>query len=233
MLSTARSRSIACVSRPRTSSEANLAISLSFLRLRREKCLGMKKGLLVVISGPSGAGKTAICERLCQGDGIARAVTATTRAMRAGEVDGIDYHFLDIGNFEEMVDRGGFLEHAEVHKNLYGSPIAELEEQLETTDVVLLNIDVQGAQQLMNRGVDALSIFLEPPSLAELQRRLESRGEEEKETIELRMSDALEELEMKAKYDHCVVNDVLDLAADRVLALIEESRAARRTAGDR
>ena len=164
---------------------------------------------------------------------MVRAITSTTRELRNGEVDGVDYHFLDRKEFMVQVDRGGFLEHAEVHQNLYGSPAAAIEKQLESAEVVLLNIDVQGVMQLMERKVDALSIFIEPPSVAELKKRLEERGDQETETMELRIKNAIVELELKDRYDHCVVNDELDVAVDEVKKLVEESITSRRSAGDR
>lgn len=199
----------------------------------REEYLLAERGLLVVISGPSGAGKTAICDRLCQVQGVVRAITSTTRESREGEVDGIDYHFLDREEFEKQVNQGGFLEHAEVHQNFYGSPVAAIEEQLESAEVVLLNIDVQGAMQLMDGDTDALFIFIEPPSVAELKRRMESRGDPETETMELRIKNAQVELKLKDRYDHCVVNEDLDVAVGEVRALIEESITSRRSAGNR
>ena len=116
------------------------------------------RGILVVLSGPSGVGKTAVSDRLVKQDGIVRAITATTRAPREGERDAVDYHFLDRDRFEKQVQEGGFLEHAEVHGNLYGSPRDGIERQLATSMAVLLLIDVQGADLLRQRQVDALEI---------------------------------------------------------------------------
>ena len=179
------------------------------------------RGILVVLSGPSGVGKTAVSERLVREDGIVRAVTSTTRPPREGEMDGVDYHFLDRADFERQVKEGGFLEHAEVHGNLYGSPRDGIERQLISARAVLLLIDVQGAQLLRQGQVDALEIFLEPPGGEELKRRIVSRGEEDDESIELRLRNALTEIAEKDKYDHCVVNDDLEQAVEQIRSIIE------------
>ena len=179
-------------------------------------------GVLVVLSGPSGVGKTAISERVISKGNYVRAITATTRSPREGEQDGVDYHFLDRGSFEERIEGGGFLEHAEVHGNLYGSPRADIEKQQQQARAVLLLIDVQGAENLRKQAVDALHVFLEPPGLEELQRRLAGRGDETDEEMELRLENARAELEHKNRYDHCVVNDDLDRAADQLIGIVEE-----------
>lgn len=179
------------------------------------------RGILVVLSGPSGVGKTAVSERLVREDGIVRAVTSTTRPPREGEMDGVDYHFLDRADFERQVKEGGFLEHAEVHGNLYGSPRDGIERQLISARAVLLLIDVQGAQLLRQGQVDALEIFLEPPGEEELKRRIVSRGEEDDDSIDLRLRNALTEIAEKDKYDHCVVNDDLEQAIEQIRSIIE------------
>ena len=179
------------------------------------------RGILVVLSGPSGVGKTAVSDRLVKQDGIVRAITATTRAPREGERDAVDYHFLDRDRFEKQVQGGGFLEHAEVHGNLYGSPRDGIERQLATSMAVLLLIDVQGADLLRQRQVDALQIFLEPPGEEELKRRLLARGDDDQETIDLRLGNALAELAEKDKYDHRVVNDDLENTVEQIRSIIE------------
>jgi len=179
------------------------------------------RGILVVLSGPSGVGKTAVSDRLVKQDGIVRAITATTRAPREGERDAVDYHFLDRDRFEKQVQEGGFLEHAEVHGNLYGSPRDGIERQLATSMAVLLLIDVQGADLLRQRQVDALQIFLEPPGEEELKRRLLARGDDDQETIDLRLGNALAELAEKDKYDHRVVNDDLENTVEQIRSIIE------------
>ena len=186
------------------------------------------RGILVVLSGPSGVGKTVVSEGLQKEAGYVRAITATTRSPRAGEKDGVDYHFLDREGFEKCVEEGGFLEHAEVHGNLYGSPREGIEQQLDQSRAVLLLIDVQGAEKLRQDEVAALQIFLEPPGIEELRQRIESRGVEDDETITLRLRNALSELKQKFRYDHCVVNDVLDDTVEEVYSIIEEELSRRR-----
>ncbi len=185
---------------------------------------GVERGQLVVISGPSGAGKTTVCDRLLGESGIVRAITATTRTPREGEVDGVHYCFLDEATFRKDIDSGRFLEWAEVHGQLYGTPEGPLELQLGAGSSVLLNIDVQGAEQLMDRGVPALYVFLDPPSLEELRGRLEARGADDAGSIETRLKNAREELARKDRYDHVVVNDELDRAVEEVLAQIRKAR---------
>ena len=144
-----------------------------------------------------------------------------------GEQDGVDYLFLDRARFEQRVEEGGFLEHAEGHGNLYGSPRDGIEQQLVQTRAVLLLIDVQGARKLRQDGVDTLQIFLEPPGLEELRRRIEMRGVENEEMVDLRLRNALSEMEQKDGYDHCVVNEVLDDTIEEVASIIEEELTRR------
>ena len=183
-------------------------------------------GRLVVLSGPSGAGKTTACDRLQADPAITRAITATTRAPRAGEVDGVHYFFFDEESFRKGIEEGKFLEHAEVHGRFYGTPKEHLEELIASGRTVLLSIDVQGAEELMDRRVPAIYIFLEPPSLEELKRRLVDRASDDSETIELRLKNALEEMARRDRYDHCIVNDDLDRAVDEILGLIGEGAAS-------
>ena len=185
------------------------------------------RGILVVLSGPSGVGKTVVSEGLQEKSGYVRAITATTRPPRAGEEDGVDYLFLDRAQFEQRVEEGGFLEHAEVYGNLYGSPRDGIEQQLAQSRAVLLLIDVQGAEKLRQDGVDALQIFLEPPGLEELRRRIEMRGVESEETMDLRLRNALSEMEQRDRYDRCVVNGVLEETVEEVSSIIEEELTRR------
>ncbi|NRA74524.1 MAG: guanylate kinase [Planctomycetes bacterium] len=185
------------------------------------------RGILVVLSGPSGVGKTVGSEGLQEKSGYVRAITATTRPPRAGEEDGVDYLFLDRAQFEQRVEEGGFLEHAEVYGKLYGSPRDGIEQQLAQSRVVLLLIDVQGAEKLRQDGVDALQIFLEPPGLEELRRRIEMRGVESEETMDLRLRNALSEMEQRDRYDRCVVNGVLEETVEEVFSIIEEELTRR------
>lgn len=173
------------------------------------------RGHLIVISGPSGVGKTALVDFLLAEYPCERCVTATTRAPRDGEKDGIDYHFFDRSAFEEGLGRGEFLEHAEVYGNLYGTPLGPIRAQLEAGKTVLLAIDVQGATQLMDRGLPAQFCFIEAPSWEELESRLRGRNSEEEAAIERRLQTARDELAVKDRYDVSIVNDRLADAARR------------------
>ncbi|MCU0724899.1 MAG: guanylate kinase [Planctomycetes bacterium] len=187
----------------------------------------MKRGLLVVISGPSGSGKTTVAAKLLALPGFARAVTATTRAPRAGETDGVDYLFFTREEFLARVARGEFLEHATVHGNLYGTPRRSVEEALARGGVCLLAIDVQGAAALRGRLSPALFVFLKAPGGEELERRLRSRGTEDEATVARRLETAREELRREAEFDVSVVNDDLD----RTVAEVRE-RIGKRLASE-
>ena len=178
----------------------------------------------MVISGPSGVGKTAIVERLIDRGACQRAITATTRAPRSGEVDGVDYFFHDRAAFEAGIEKGEFLEHAEVHGNLYGTPKAPLEKQLADGQTVLLNIDVQGGERLMELEVDAKFVFLLPPSTDELERRLRSRASDDEATIARRLDNARGELARQDRYQYRVVNDDLEHACDQIVEILSGSR---------
>jgi guanylate kinase len=187
----------------------------------------VKRGLLVVISGPSGSGKTTVAAKLLALPGFARAVTATTRAPRAGETDGVDYLFFTREEFLARVARGEFLEHATVHGNLYGTPRRSVEEALARGGVCLLAIDVQGAAALRGRLSPALFVFLKAPGGEELERRLRSRGTEDEATVARRLETAREELRREAEFDVSVVNDDLD----RTVAEVRE-RIGKRLASE-
>lgn len=178
-------------------------------------------GCLLVVSGPSGVGKTVLCDRLLDQGVAVRAITATTRAPRAGEKHGEHYLFFAREDFEQGVREGRFLEHAEVYGNLYGVPRESLEEQLAAGKHVLLNIDVQGAETLMKQGTDATYVFVLPPSLEELERRLRSRGSDDAEAIRVRLDTARREMELQDNYDVRVVNDDLDRAVEELAQLLE------------
>jgi len=189
------------------------------------------RGILVVISGPSGVGKTTVVERVLAGAGYARAVTATTRAPREGEVDGRDYVFLGRDDFLSRVARDEFLEHATVYGNLYGTPRAHVTDILDRGEVCILNVDVQGAAQVRGRIGPALFLFIGPPSFEVLEARLTGRGTEGRETAMRRLDVAREELARQDEYDVVVVNDELDRVVEEVTATIEEWRA-RAAAGE-
>src|SRR6185436_3009080 len=171
--------------------------------------MAQERGLLVVLSGPSGVGKTSVAQRLLRFEGYARAVTATTRTPRTGERDGIDYRFLDEAAFRASIGRGEFLEHAVVHGKLYGTPKDAVEEILDQGLVCLLVIDVQGAATLRGQDVDALFVFVAPPSLDELERRLRERGTDSDCAIAGRLSNARGEFARSGEFDAVVINDDL------------------------
>lgn len=180
-----------------------------------------RKGRLFVISGPSGVGKgTITTEVLKRIPSLKKAVTYTTRTPRPGEVAGKDYHFVNRDEFERLKCQGEFLEWAEVYGNFYGSPKREVERLLpEGFDVVLV-LDVQGALSVKEKYPDSVLVFLKPPSLEELRRRLEDRGTEPPEVIERRMLKASWEMQQAGKFDHIVVNDELDKAVDEIIRII-------------
>ncbi|MGE0142171.1 MAG: guanylate kinase [Planctomycetota bacterium] len=176
-------------------------------------------GRLVVISGPSGAGKTSVCKALKQDPRVEFSVSATTRAMRAGEVDGVDYHFLTVEDFQAREARGEFLESASYNGRYYGTLRAPMERALTAGKVFVLEIEVQGTRQLRSRKVEGTYVFVVPPDMAELRRRLTARGQNSVEEIENRMRIAAAELEARDLYDHVVENHRLEDTIARVRAL--------------
>ena len=167
-------------------------------------------GKLVILSGPSGVGKdTVLAQWHKVNPQVARVVACTTRQPRAGEVDGEDYHFLSVQEFLFKIEAGDFLEHKEVHGNYYGTPQSAMQGLLDVGKVAVLKIDVQGALTVMNRRPDAISIFLQPPNEAELERRIRERGLDSEEVIRVRLQNALEEMSFADRYDYRIVNDNL------------------------
>jgi guanylate kinase len=184
-----------------------------------------RSGLLIVMSGPSGVGKDTIIERLLELDPNLRySVSYTTRAPRPGEVDGVSYTFVSRERFEEMVRRGGFLEHATYAGHLYGTPAAPVEAARNAGHDILLKIEVQGAQQVRERAPDATFIFIAPPNKEELARRQEVRGKETDQDMTERRKIAEKEMQYASQYDHVVVNDDLDRAVAEVLQIIRRAR---------
>ncbi|MGQ9463923.1 MAG: guanylate kinase [Candidatus Fervidibacter sp.] len=180
-----------------------------------------RKGRLFVISGPSGVGKgTITIEVLKQVPSLKKVVTYTTRAPRPGEVAGKDYHFVNLDEFERLKCQGEFLEWAEVYGNFYGSPRREVERLLSEGFDVVLVLDVQGALSVKAQYPDSVLVFLKPPSLEELRRRLEERGTEPPEVIERRMLKASWEMQQAGKFNHIVVNDEIDKAVDEIIHII-------------
>lgn len=190
----------------------------------------MRRGLLIILSSPSGAGKSTLARRLRDWDPHLRfSISATTRAPRPGEVDGDHYHFVSDDSFKTQVSHGGMLEHAHVFGNFYGSPKAPVASAIDEGCDVLFDIDWQGAQQIRNSslGQHTLSIFLLPPSIVELRRRLESRAQDDAETIARRMHKSWDEISHWDSYDYVLVNDDLDRTEAQLRTIIEATRLRR------
>ncbi len=189
-----------------------------------------RRGLMLVLSSPSGAGKTAISRAILDGDAaVTLSVSATTRPQRPGEVDGVDYVFVDDAGFAQMVADGAFLEHATVFGHSYGTPREPVEAALAAGRDVLFDVDWQGAQQLAQAARDDLaSIFILPPSTAELARRLEARAQDPPDVVAARMAQAAGEMSHWAEYDYVIVNDDLDESAASVRAILHAERLRRR-----
>ena len=184
----------------------------------------MRRGNLFVISGPSGAGKGTLVSRIMERVPDAwLSISVTTRDPREGEIDGVHYLFYDDARFDELAAQDGFLEWAQVHDHKYGTPVQLVREHLEAGCQVILEIDVQGAFQVRKRVPEAHLVFIEPPSLEELERRLRGRGTEDEETIALRMKNAELEMSHKMEYDIRFVNDNLDECTDELVSYIERT----------
>ncbi len=191
----------------------------------------MDKGLLVVVSGPSGAGKGTVMGRLITGGGYALSVSATTRSPREGEKDGINYFFKTRDEFEKMIADNEFLEYAEFCGNYYGTPAPYVQAMLDEGKNVILEIEVKGAFQVKERCPEAVLVFLAPPSIKELESRLVGRGTETADVIEKRLARALEELDLIDNYDYVVVNDDIDEAVSDIRSIVraERRKTARNT----
>ena len=183
------------------------------------------QGLLLVVSGPSGAGKGTICTMLRQAlPELSYSVSVTTRQPREGEVDGKDYFFKTVAQVKDMIFRGELLEYAQVYGNYYGTPKPYVQQLLNEGKDVLLEIDIQGALQVKKVFPDGVFIFVIPPSLEELRARLYKRGKDIEEVIEKRLKSAASELTYASEYDYIIVNDVAKKATQRVLTLLEAER---------
>ena len=189
-----------------------------------------RRGLLLILSSPSGAGKSTLARRLMEWDPSLRfSVSATTRAPRPGEVDGREYYFKSRADFEAMVAAGEMLEHAEVFGNFYGSPKGPVEAAMTEGRDTLFDIDWQGGQQIRNSslGRDVVSVFVLPPSIAELERRLRGRAQDSDEVIAGRMAKSQSEISHWAEYDYVIVNNDIDMAFNDLLTILQAERMRR------
>lgn len=180
----------------------------------------MQKGSLLVISGPAGTGKGTVISKVLElSDNFKLSVSATTRKPRSSEKDGVNYFFLDEEKFMQMVKKGEFLEHAYVHGNYYGTPIKYINETLALGQDVILEIDVQGAKNIKKIAPNAITVFIAPPSMAEMERRLRDRKTEEEDEILKRLETAKTEIEQIFNYDYMVVNDTVELCAKKIIKI--------------
>ena len=185
----------------------------------------MSKGLLIVVSGPSGAGKGTVCSALLANQpNIKLSVSATTRAPRKLETPGVSYHYFAKEKFIDQIDQDGFLEYANVYGNYYGTPKDFVLDSLEAGKDVLLEIDIQGALKVKEAYPDGVFVFILPPTLEELQKRITLRGTETEESLNKRLGAALAEIEQAFKYEYCIVNDQVDLAVEELEAILKAER---------
>jgi guanylate kinase len=188
-----------------------------------------RRGVMLVLASPSGAGKSSISRALFADDpNIALSVSVTTRARRTDEIDGIHYHFIDVPTFERMRAAGDLLESAEVHGNFYGTPRSKVEERLSTGRDILFDIDYQGTLQLYEKcRADMVTIFILPPSIVELRKRLERRAQDSAGTIDKRLQNARIEMDHYREYDYVLVNEDLEQSVQRVRSILAAARQAR------
>lgn len=190
----------------------------------------MSTGTLFVISAPSGAGKTTIMKQVMESlPGISFSVSHTTRSPREGEQNEKDYHFISVETFRKMQNQNAFLEWAEVHNNFYGTSKSEIDYLLNDGTDIILDIDIQGARQVKAaESVSAVFIFILPPSLAELEKRLRGRGTDSDETINVRLTNSKKEMEEVDLYDHVIINDSVEEAAEMLRSVILAERSKNR-----
>ena len=180
----------------------------------------MTKGILYIISAPSGAGKSSLVREIVgKLDDVVVSVSHTTRPMREGEVDGQDYHFIDESRFNAMVEQGDFLEHAQVFGNYYGTSKQSIEEQLLSGNDVILEIDWQGARQIRQLMSDSKSVYILPPSINALKERLSNRGQDSDEVIDSRMREAVSEMTHYGEFDYIVINDDFEEASEQLASI--------------
>ncbi|MFT9004402.1 MAG: guanylate kinase [Liquorilactobacillus hordei] len=185
-----------------------------------------KRGMLIVLSGPSGVGKGTVRKAIFEQDDnkFHYSISMTTRLMRKGEVDGKDYYFVSKAEFENEIQNGGMLEYAQYVDNYYGTPLKYVNEMLDQGKDVFLEIEVNGAMQVREKCPDGLFIFLTPPDLMELRHRISGRGTDDLATIDKRMAKAVDEIEMMQNYDYAVVNDEVASAVEKVKTIIRAER---------
>ena len=184
----------------------------------------MKRGLLIILSGPSGVGKGTVREQLFKEESLnlAYSISMTTRYKRPGEREGIDYFFVDVDTFKKKIEQGELLEYAQFVGNYYGTPKAYVDQLLDEGKNVVLEIEVQGALQVMKKVPDALTIFLVPPSMEELERRIRGRRTEDESVMRERLSKAEREIKTKDSYKHVVVNNTVEQAAKEIAQIIRD-----------
>lgn len=191
----------------------------------------MNKGFLLIVSGPSGAGKGTICERVLQErDDMSYSISCTTRKPRMGEVHGENYFFVSTEEFKRKIENNELLEHALVHDFYYGTPIDFVHSEINRGNVVLLEIDVQGAKQINDDMVKTVRVFIAPPSMDELKKRLLNRGKDDLEIIEKRLKNAEIEMDAIANYDYLIINDKIEESVDALNSIVtaEQHRIKRR-----
>lgn len=188
-----------------------------------------KKGLLIVISGPSGAGKGTICKSIIEKTDCWISVSATTRTPRAGEIEGTNYYFLSKEEFKKKIEDDDFLEYVEVYGNLYGTPRSKVQEMLDAGKDVILEIDIQGALKVKEKVDDGVYIFILPPSMEELKQRIIKRGSETPESLMTRFKAAYEEINFISKYNYAVINNTVEEAVKNIQCIItaEKCRVGR------
>lgn len=186
---------------------------------------GKGRGLLIIISGPSGAGKGTICKSFMErNENVALSVSATTRSPRTGEVEGFNYYFMSKEKFKEKIASNDFLEYAEVYDNYYGTPKSNVEEILESGKDVILEIDIQGALKVKENTEEGVFIFVLPPSMEELKQRIINRGSETQESLMKRFKSAYKEINYISKYNYAVVNDEVENAVQKLEAIISAEK---------
>lgn len=188
-----------------------------------------RRGVMLVLASPSGAGKSSISRALFADDpNIALSVSVTTRARRTDEIEGVHYHFIDVPTFKKMREDGELLESAEVHGNFYGTPRSKVEERLSAGRDILFDIDYQGTLQLLQHArADMVTIFILPPSIKELRKRLERRAQDSAGTIDKRLKNARIEMQHYDEYDYVLVNEDLEQSTQRVRTILASARLAR------